>query len=105
MAGNAALRRDAAGFATADALSQRTPGGYRSPQLATLLGQLQWVSVGAKPKAPTGGGGRRRDFERNAGAAIENMPQRLLILAQAGVDDPKSRKQLDPKLRELTLDC
>jgi len=52
------------------ALSQRTPGGYRSPQLATLLGQLQWVSVGAKPEGDeTARGGGRRNFERNGDTA------------------------------------
>jgi hypothetical protein len=83
------------------ALSQRTPGGYRSPQLATLLGQLQWVSVGAKPE-----GDELRvvaDGETSNEMLIRqlnDMFSGLLILAQAGLDDPKSRKQLDPKLRE-----
>jgi len=83
------------------ALSQRTPGGYRSPQLATLLGQLQWVSVGAKPE-----GDQLRvvaDGETSNEMVIRqlnDMFSGLLILAQAGLDDPKSRKQLDPKLRE-----
>jgi hypothetical protein len=82
-------------------LSQRTPGGYRSPQLATLLGQLQWVSVGAKPE-----GDQLRvvaDGETSNEMVIRqlnDMFSGLLILAQAGLDDPKSRKQLDPKLRE-----
>jgi hypothetical protein len=31
---------------------------------------------------------------------LSDMLSGLLILAQAGLDDPKSRKQLDPKLRE-----
>jgi hypothetical protein len=83
------------------ALSQRTPGGYRSPQLAALLGQLQWVSVGAKPE-----GDELRvvaDGETSNEMVIRqlnDMFSGLLILAQAGLDDPKSRKQLDPKLRE-----
>jgi len=83
------------------ALSQRTPGGYRSPQLATLLGQLQWVSVGAKPE-----GDQLRvvaDGETSNEMVIRqlnDMLSGLLILAQAGLDDSKSRKQLDPKLRE-----
>lgn|SRR5579859_81718 len=83
------------------ALSQRTPGGYRSPQLATLLGQLQWVSVGAKPE-----GDQLRvvaDGETSNEMVIRqlnDMFSGLLILAQAGLDDPKSRKQLDPKMRE-----
>jgi hypothetical protein len=83
------------------ALSQQTPGGYRSPQLATLLGQLQWVSVGAKPE-----GDELRvvaDGETSNDMVIRqlnDMFSGLLILAQAGLDNPKSRKQLDPKLRE-----
>jgi hypothetical protein len=82
-------------------LSQRTPGGYRSPQLATLLGQLKWISVGAKPD-----GDQLRvvaDGETSNDAVVRqlnDMFSGLLILAQAGLDDPKSRKQLDPKLRE-----
>ena len=82
-------------------LSQRTPGGYRSPQLATLLGQLQWVSLGAKPE-----GDQLRvvaDGETSnetVARQLNDMFGGLLILAQAGLDDPKSRKQLDPKLRE-----
>jgi len=83
------------------ALSQRTPGGYRSPQLATLLGQLQWISIGAKPE-----GEQLRvvaDGETSNDTVIRqlnDMFSGLLILAQAGLDDPKSRKQLDPKLRD-----
>jgi hypothetical protein len=83
------------------ALSQRTPGGYRSPQLATLLGQLQWISIGAKPE-----GDQLRvvaDGETSSDTVVRqlnDMFSGLLILAQAGLDDPKSRKQLDPKLRE-----
>ena len=83
------------------ALSQRAPGGYRSPQLATLLGQLQWVSVGAKPEGDqlrvvTDGETSNETVVRQ----LNDMFGGLLILAQAGLDDPKSRKQLDPKIRE-----
>jgi hypothetical protein len=82
-------------------LSQRAPGGYRSPQLATLLGQLQWISVGAKPE-----GDQLRvvvDGETSNDTVVRqlnDMFSGLLILAQAGLDDPKSRKQLDPKMRD-----
>lgn len=85
-------------------LSQRTPGGWRSPQLATLLGELQWVSVGAKPD-----GNQLRvvaDGECTNETAIgqlNDMLGGLLILAQAGLDDPKTRKQLDPKMRDAYL--
>jgi hypothetical protein len=86
------------------ALSQRGPGGWRSPQLATLLGQLRWVSVSAKPD-----GEQMRvvaDGETPSEATIRqlsDMLSGLLILAQAGLDDPKARKQLDPKLRDAYL--
>jgi len=71
-------------------------------QLLTALSQrTQWVSVGAKPE-----GDELRvvaDGETSNEMVIRqlnDMFSGLLILAQAGLDDPKSRKQLDPKLRE-----
>jgi len=30
--------------------AQHAPGGLRSPQLASLLSQLQWISIGGKPE-------------------------------------------------------
>lgn len=83
------------------ALSQNGPGGWRSPQLATLLGQLQWVSISAKPdgeqlRVVLEGETTNETTIRQ----LNDMLGGLLILAQAGLDDPKSGKQLDPKLRE-----
>jgi hypothetical protein len=82
-------------------LPQRAPGGYRSPQLATLLGQLQWVSIGAKPEGDelrvVADGETSNDMVVRQ---LNDMFSGLLILAQAGLDDPKSQKQLNPKLRE-----
>jgi len=82
-------------------LSQRNPGGWRSPQLATLLGQLQWVSVGGRPdgedlRVVAEGESSNETTIRQ----LNDMLGGLLILAQAGLDDPKASKQLDPKLRE-----
>ena len=83
------------------ALPQKGPAGWHSPQLATLLGQLRWVSVSAKPD-----GEQMRvvaDGESPNEATIRQLSDMLgglLILAQAGLDDPKARKQLDPKLRD-----
>jgi hypothetical protein len=82
-------------------LSQQGPSGWRSPQLATLLSQMQWVSVGAKPD----GEDLRVVAEGESSSEttireLNDMLSGLLILAQAGLDDPKATKQLDPKLRE-----
>ncbi len=82
-------------------LSQQGPSGWRSPQLATLLSQLQWVSVGAKPdgedlRVVAEGESSNETTIRE----LNDMLSGLLILAQAGLDDPKASKKLDPKLRE-----
>src|SRR5262249_21502919 len=66
------------------ALPQRSPAGWRSPQLATLLAQLRWVSVSAKPD-----GEQLRvvaDGESPNEATIRQLSDMLgglLILAQA----------------------
>ncbi|MFY9645735.1 MAG: hypothetical protein WAK29_11190, partial [Terriglobales bacterium] len=86
------------------ALSQQAPGGLQSPQLATLIGQLQWVSLGAKPE-----GDQMRvvvDGECTSETAIKQLNDMLgglLILAQAGLDDPKARTKLDPQTRAAYL--
>src|SRR5262249_13918264 len=42
----AVIRQDAAA-----SLANRAPGGLRSPQLSSLLTQLQWITIAAKPDA------------------------------------------------------
>jgi hypothetical protein len=92
------LRKDSA---LLSALSQRSPGGWKSPQLATLLGQLQWVSIAARPD-----GEQLRVVAEGESTSettirqLNDMLGGLLILAQAGLDDPKASNQLDPKLRQ-----
>jgi hypothetical protein len=95
------LRQDSG---TAAVLAQ-APGGLRSPQLASLLNQLQWISIGGKPEG---------NFLRvviDGECLTENTVRQLkevlggiVLLAQAGLNDPKTRKQLDPQLREGYLD-
>src|SRR5882757_5602257 len=75
--GNAALRRDAAGFTTADGAF---PTNARRISFAATGHAARPIAVGVcgskTGRRPTAGGGRRRDFERNAGAAIEGHAQR-----------------------------
>lgn len=82
-------------------LSQHGAGGWKSPQLAGLLGQLQWVSISGKPdgeqlRVVAEGESSNQTTIRQ----LNDMLGGLLILAQAGLDDPKASKQLDPDLRE-----
>jgi hypothetical protein len=87
-----------------NALSQ-APGGFRSPQLASLLGQLQWISISGKPE------GNLLYVVIDGECATETTVHQLkellsglVVLAQAGLNDVKTRKQLDPELREGYLE-
>lgn len=95
------LRQDAAAAA---ALAE-APGGFRSPQLATILSQLQWITISGKPD-----GNLLRvviDGESAAESTVRQLQQVLngiIVLAQAGLNDAKTTKQLDPQLRQGYLD-
>lgn len=90
---------------TAATWEQQAPGGLRSPQLATLLSQLQWITVAGKPE------------EKNLRVVIEGESatesvanqlneflQGMLIMAQAGLNGAQNRKQMEPQLREAYLE-
>lgn len=83
----------------------QAPGGFRSPQLATLLRQLQWISISGKPE-----GSVLRvvvDGEtnmENTAHQLKEMLSGLVVLAQVGLNDAKTRSQLDPELRRGYLD-
>jgi hypothetical protein len=98
----AVVRQDAAAGA---ALSAEAPGGLRSPQLSALIDQLHWITIAGKPEAD----GMRIVLE-GEGAADTNTRQLsdvlngLLMLAEAGLNDPKMRQQLQPEAREAYLE-
>ena len=98
----AVVRQDAE---TSTALAQRTPGGLQSPQLAMLVEQLQWVTLAGKPE-----GDRLRiviEGECPTDAVARQLSDFLggaLILAQAGLNGPQVRRQLDPQAREAYLE-
>jgi len=96
------LRQDGG---TVAALAQQAPGGFRSPQLASLLGQLQWVSIGGKPESSV----LRVVID---GECMNEITIRqlndffsgIVILAQAGLNTPETRKKLDPQIRDAYLE-
>jgi hypothetical protein len=98
----ALLRQDAE---TSTTLTQRTPGGLQSPQLAMLIEQLQWVSMGGKPE------GDRLRIVIEGECPTDTVARQLsdflggaFILAQAGLNGPQVRRQLDPQAREAYLE-
>lgn len=85
--------------------SGEAPGGFQSPQLASLLNQLAWISVAGKPE-----GDRMRvvvDGEAMSEAPasqLSDVLRGLLVLAQGGLSQPKMRQQLDPEVRDAYLE-
>jgi hypothetical protein len=98
----AVIRQDAALGA---ALAAQAPGGLRSPQLSTLLDQLQWITIAGKPENDRlrliAEGECTADITARQLADVLNG---VVILAESGLDDPKTRQQLDPALRQSYLE-
>jgi hypothetical protein len=98
----AVLRQDSG---TAEMLAAQAPGGFQSPQLATLLAQLRWISISAKPEGDSlrvvaDGECPTENTERQ----LKEMLSGLVVLAQVGLNDPKTRKRLDPAVLEGYLE-
>ncbi len=98
----AVIRQDAALGA---ALAAQAPGGLRSPQLSTLLDQLQWITLAGKPEND------RLRIVAEGECTAESTARQLVdvlngvvILAEGGLNDAKTRQQLDPAMREAYLE-
>jgi hypothetical protein len=98
----AVVRQDA-GAGTA--LSAEAPGGFHSPQLTAILDQLQWITIAGQPESD-----RLRVVlegecaEEALSRQLSDLLNGVLVLAQAGLSEPKMRQQLDPQLREAYLE-
>jgi len=96
----AVIRQDAAAT-----LVSRAPRGLRSPQLSSLLTQLRWITIAAKPDADqlrlvAEGESTSESAQRQLADVLNGV----VILAQAGLSDPKVRQQLAPDVRQACLD-
>jgi hypothetical protein len=86
-------------------LAPLTPQALQSPQLATLLSQLQWISLAAKPD-----GNLLRlilDAETASPQVAKQLTEffnGLIAMATIGLNDAKMRQQMDPKQREAFLE-
>ena len=98
----AVIRQDAAIGA---ALAAQAPGGIRSPQLSSLIDQLQWITFAGIPEND-----RLRivvEGESPLEATTRQLADLLngvVVLAQAGLNDGKTRQRLDPAAREAYLE-
>ena len=97
----AVLRQDVG----AEAALAQAPGGFRSPQLAGLLEQLQWISVAAKAEGDL----LRVSIEgecvsESTEHQLKDVLSGMVVLAQMGLNDPGNRKKLDPAMREGYLE-
>ena len=97
----AVIRQEAA---AGEALSSQTPGGLGSPELSGMLDRLEWITVAGKPEAD----GLRvvaegESTSEETTSRLADLLHGILSLAQAGLNDAKTRQQLNPALREAYL--
>jgi hypothetical protein len=97
----AVIRQEAA---PGEALTERAPGGFSSPQLSVALDRLQWITLAGKPEndrlhVVAEGECTSDDTARQ----LADLLNGILALAEAGLNDAKTRQQLDPSLREAYL--
>jgi hypothetical protein len=98
----AVIRQDAA---AGSALASRAPGGWQSPQLATLLDQLQWITIAGKPEGDQLRVVTEGECGLDASARqLADFLNGVLVLAQVGLNGPQVRQQLDPQAREAYLE-
>jgi len=98
----AVIRQDAG---AGSALAAQAPGGLRSPQLSTLLDQLQWITLAGKPDNELLRVVAEGECATDATVRqLADLLNGVVILAQAGLNAPKTRQQLDPAAREAYLE-
>jgi hypothetical protein len=98
----AVIRQDAG---AGSALAAQAPSGLRSPQLSTLLDQLQWITLAAKPDNTLLRVVAEGECATDATVRqLADLLNGVVILAQAGLNDPKTRQQLEPATREAYLE-
>ncbi len=98
----AVIRQDAG---AGSALAAQAPGGLRSPQLSTLLDQLQWITLAGKPDNELLRVVAEGECATDATVRqLADLLNGVVILAQAGLNDSKTRQRLDPAAREAYVE-
>jgi hypothetical protein len=82
-----------------------TPDGGQAQQLASLLDQLQWITLAGVPDANRLRLVAEGECPNDATAHdLADVLNGIRIFAQAGLNDPKVRHQLDDQTREAYID-
>ena len=90
---------------TANSLAAQAPGGFQSPQLSALLGELTWLTFAAQPQDDSLRIVAEGESPSDTSARqLADMLDGAVILAQAGLNDPKMRQQLNPEARTAYLE-
>lgn len=98
----AVLRQDPALAAT---VNSATPAGLRSPQLAALLNQLQWISIAGKPDGDLLRLVAEGETPSDAiSLQLREFLQGIQVLGQNGLNDPQLRREMNPDERAAYLD-
>ncbi|MGH7936823.1 MAG: hypothetical protein ACREF8_07420 [Chthoniobacterales bacterium] len=98
----AVIRQDAA---TDSALETRALGGLQSQQFSAMLDQLQWITIAGKPEEDRLRVVMEGECPTDAAARqFSDLLNGVLTLAQAGLNGPQVRQQLDPQAREAYLE-
>ena len=96
------FRQDAS---VGSALAARTPNGGQAQQLAALLNQLQWISLAGVPEQNRLRVVAEGESSNDATAHdLADVLNGIRMFAQAGLNDPKIRHQLDDQTREAYID-
>jgi hypothetical protein len=85
-------------------LARRATGGFSSPQLSSLLAQLQWLSVAGKPendKLRVALDGESLE-DKNA-RQLADLLNGVVLLARAGLSNAKTKQQLGAVTRQSYL--
>jgi hypothetical protein len=95
------LRQDSAAL---DALTGRAPQAFTSPELFSLIKQLEWITLAGKPDQ------QRLEvvlegetFSESATRQLADLLNGVVLLAEAGLNEAKTRERLDPGLRAAYL--
>jgi len=98
----AVFRQDAS---VGSQIAAQTPNGGQAQQLASLLDQLQWITLAGVPEANRLRLVAEGECPNDATAHdLADVLNGIRVFAQAGLNDPKVRHQLDDQTREAYIE-